>query len=258
MKFGLCTVPENLEITARLGFDYIECAVTAVESMSEADFSAFEAKVRASSIKVERFNVLFPGTIGLIGPQADSGKITAYLEKAFARVKALGGNAVVFGSGRSRVFPPDMPYRDAFKELIKITRLIGDIAAKYGITIVIEPLNKGETNCINSVREGAMLEAAADHPSVALLADLFHILKDNEPMENLLAVKKIKHLHIALLEGRAFPTVCDKDVHAFIDALKKIGYDGTISIEGQAKDFEADAALALKVLRTEFARPAEV
>jgi sugar phosphate isomerase/epimerase len=252
MKFGLCTGPENLEMAVRLGFDYIESTVTGAESMGDADFAALEAKVKSSPIRIERFNVLFPRTIRLVGPEADHGKIRAYLDRAFPRVKALGGTAVVFGSGGSRMFPAEMPYRDAFRDLIKVTKLIGEAALKYGITIVIEPLNKGETNCINSVREGAMLEGAADHPSVQLLADLYHMLKENEPMDNLLSVKKIKHTHIALLENRAFPTVCDRDVRAFFDALKQIGYDGTMSIEGKAMgDFETDAAAALKVLRYE-------
>jgi sugar phosphate isomerase/epimerase len=250
MRFGLCTGPENFEMVSRLGFDYIECAVTAVEAMSDEDFAAFRAKVDKSPIKVERFNVMFPGTIRLIGPEADQEKIRAYLEKAFFRVKTLGGSAVVFGSGRSRTFPPDMPYRDAFKELIKVTRLIGEIAAKFAVTVAIEPLNRGETNCINSVREGSMLEACVDLPSVELLADLYHILKENEPMENILMVKNLKHTHIALLEGRAFPTVSDKDVEAFFKVLKQIGYSGTMSIEGNAEDKETAAAKALKVLRS--------
>ena len=249
MKFGVCTGFENLDTAARLGFDYIECTVTSVEAMSDSEFAALEAKIRASTIKIERFNVLFPGTMRLVGPEADPVKIRAYLEKALARVKALGGSAVVFGSGRSRVFPPEMPFRDAFRELIRVTRLIGEVAAKYSLVIVIEPLNCGESNCINSVREGAMLEAAVDHPNIQLLADNFHMLKDREAMEKLLEIKKLKHTHISLLEGRAFPTVSHNDVQGFFDALKKIGYDGTMSIEGKAADFEKDAAASLKVLR---------
>ena len=250
MRFFLCTGPENFEMAARLGFDYVECAVTAVEAMSDEDFAAFRVKVDRSPIKVERFNVLFPGNMRLIGPEADHGKIEAYLERVFLRVIALGGTKVVFGSGRSRAFPIEMAYRDAFRELIEVTRLVGDIAGKFGITIVIEPLNKEETNCINSVREGAMLEACVDHHSVELLADLFHMLKDKEPMENILLVKNIGHTHIALLEGRAFPTAPDKDVEAFFKALKKIEYTGTMSIEGKPDDLEADAAAALSALHS--------
>ena len=71
MRFGLCTGPENFELAGRLGFDYVECAVTTVEAMSDEDFNAFRIGVSKSPIKVERFNVLFPGTMRLIGPDAD-------------------------------------------------------------------------------------------------------------------------------------------------------------------------------------------
>jgi sugar phosphate isomerase/epimerase len=250
MKFGLCTGLENLELTEKLGFDYVECTVTSIAALSGEDFAALEARVKKSSIKMERFNVLFPGTIKLIGPEADQGKMVAYLEGVFPRLKALGGSAVVFGSGRSRAFPQDIPFREGFKELIQVTRKIGETAGKHGLTIVIEPLNRGETNCINSVKEGAMLEAAVDMPSVKLLADLYHILKEQEPLENILAVKELRHTHIAFLEGRAYPTSLNQDVENFFSALKQIGYSGTLSIEGSTKDIEKDAAAGLKVLRS--------
>ena len=255
MKFGVCTDPANLEIAARLGFDYIECTVTGVESLDESGFSALKAKVDKSPIKIERFNVLFPGTIRLVGPEADRGKISAYLEKAFIRIKALGATAVVFGSGRSRAFPAEMPYCDAFKGLIGTTRLIGEIAAKHGLVAAIEPLNKGESNCINSVKEGAMLEAAVNHPNVQLLADNYHMLKDNEPMDNILAARKLKHTHVSHLEGRAYPVFLNSDIENFFSVLKQIGYDGTMSIEGKTDNLEADGAAALKVLRACAANP---
>ena len=249
MKLGLCTGQENLEMAMRLGFDYIECTVSSTEAMNDRDFLDLKSKVKNSSIKIERFNVLFPRTICLIGPEADHEKIRNYLEKSFQRVSELGGTTVVFGSGRSRTFPSGMAYRDAFLELIKVTRLIGEIAAKHGIIIAIEPLNSGESNCINSVREGAMLEAAVDLPSVGLLADNYHMLMDNEPMNSLLEIKKLNHIHISLA-NRYFPVVYDNDVKSFIDVLKQIGYSGTMSIEGKTDDLENDAAAALKVLRS--------
>jgi sugar phosphate isomerase/epimerase len=250
MKIGLCTGPDNLELAAKLGFDYVEFAVSGIEALSEDEFAGIKARIDKSPIKAERFNVLFPGSIKLVGPEADHGKIRAYLEKAFIRVKALGGTAVVFGSGRCRAFPEGTPFKQSYKELVKVTKLIGEVAAKHNITIVIEPLNRTETNCINSVIEGAMLEADADMPSIALLADLYHILKENEPISDILLVKDLKHTHVAVLEGRAFPVSPDKNVEEFFKALRQAGYNGTMSIEGGAKDLEKDAAAALKILRS--------
>jgi sugar phosphate isomerase/epimerase len=249
MKIGLCTGLENLELAQRLGFDYIECAVSTIASLSDEEFAQTEELVKASPIKVERANVLFP-RIKLLGPEKDQKAIDEYLEKAFTRVGALGAQVVVFGSGVARAIPQEFPFRQGYRELVAATKRIGEIAGNHRLTVSIEPLNREESNCINSVKEGAMLEADVDSPSVGLLADLYHMLRENESMENILAVKALKHTHIALLEGRGFPVRATREVEAFFDALRKIGYDGTMSIEGRTENLEQDAAAALKALRS--------
>jgi sugar phosphate isomerase/epimerase len=250
MKYGLCASLDNLELVEQLGFDYIECAVSSIAAYSDEEFEKILTTLKASSLRVERVNVLFPQSIHLIGPERDQKAIDAYLEKAFARVKALGGTLAVFGSGKSRAIPEAYAFRKGYAELVGVTKRIGEIAAGYGITIAIEPLNREETNCINSLKEGAMLQADAASDAVGLLADLYHMLRENEPIENITAVKDLKHTHIALLEGRGYPLIKTKEVEGFFAALKKTGYSGTMSIEGRTADMEHDAAKALDVLRS--------
>ncbi|GHV86881.1 tagatose 3-epimerase [Spirochaetia bacterium] len=251
MKIGLCTSLDNLELTEKLGYDYIEIAVSSIALLSDEEFNRALAAVQKSSIPVERVNVLFPQNITLIGPNSTNPKERdEYLERAFARVKTLGAAVAVFGSGAARRFPEGYPYREGYRELVKVTRRIGEIAGNHGITIAIEPLNLTETNCINSLKEGAMLEADTDNKNVGLLADLYHMLFDNEPMDNIIMVKHLVHAHIALREGRAFPVVAAREVGAFFEALKKIGYSGALSVEGRTDSLEHDAASALKTLRT--------
>ena len=250
MRIGLCTGLENLELTSRLGFDYIECAVSGIASLSDGEYEKALAAVNASSISIERMNVLFPGTIKLLGPEKNQKLIDEYLEKALTRAAALGAKTVVFGSGKARMIPDAVPFRQGYRELVEAAKRIGAIAGNHGLVIAIEPLNREETNCINSLKEGAMLEADVDSPSVGLLADLYHMLKENENLENILAVKHLKHTHIALLEGRSFPTKATKEVETFFDMLNRINYSGTMSIEGRAENLENDAASSLKVLRS--------
>jgi sugar phosphate isomerase/epimerase len=250
MRFGLCTSPDNLALAEKLGFDYIECAVSALTAYGDDEFSRFLDAVRASSLAVERVNVLFPGTISLIGPGADKKQIDNYLEGAFSRVSALGGTLAVFGSGRCRAFPADYSFRQGYHELVLVTKRIGEIAAHYGIILAIEPLNRDESNCINSLREGAMLQHDVNSDAVGLLADLYHMLRENESIEGITLIKDLRHTHIALLEGRGFPLKKTGEVERFFKALGTIGYTGTMSIEGRTENLEADAAEALKVLRS--------
>ncbi|MDR0670205.1 MAG: sugar phosphate isomerase/epimerase [Treponema sp.] len=250
MNYGLCAPLEHLDLVKRLGFDYIECAVSSIAAYSDGEFEKILATLAAGSPRVERVNVLFPQTINLIGAAADQPTIDGYLEKAFARVRALGGTLAVFGSGRSRAIPKAYTLRRGYAELISVTKRIGEIAAGYGITIAIEPLNREETNCVNSLNEGAMLEAAVGLDTVGLLADLYHMTREHEPIDTITAVKTISHTHIALPGGRGYPLVKTREVEDFFAALKTIGYSGTMSIEGTTADIEHDAAQALEVLRS--------
>jgi sugar phosphate isomerase/epimerase len=250
MRFGLCTSPDNLALVERLGFDYIECALSSIAAYEEGEFARLLSAVRASSLSVERVNVLFPGTIALIGPGSDKKQIDDYLEGALSRTAALGGTLAVFGSGRCRAFPAEYSFRRGYHELVLVTKRIGEIAAHYGITVAIEPLNREETNCINSLREGAMLQHDVNSDFVGLLADLYHMLRENESIESITLIKDLRHTHIALLEGRSFPLKKTEETERFFKALKAIGYEGTMSIEGNTTNPEADAAEALKVLRS--------
>jgi len=251
MRFGLCTAPENVELAGRLGFDYVELAAAAVAALGEEEFAALKTRVDGSRLRAERFNVLFPGDFRLLGPESSVARTRRYVDALFPRLKALGGRVVVFGSGRARAFPPGLSLKEGFQHLLGVTRLLGEAAAAHDLVIAIEPLNREETNAITTVVEGALLQAAVDSPAVGLLADLYHLLKEREPLEDILLARDLTHTHIALLKGRAFPVQADHDVTAFFTVLKKAGYDGAMSIEGNAADLEHDAGAALAVLRSQ-------
>ena len=249
MKIGFCAKLDRINEVAAAGFDYIEPPVSAAAAWTEEEFEKYLNAVKNAPIPVPSFNVLFPGDMALLGPDADEQAITRYLHGAFARVRKLGGKVVVFGSGRSRKRPETVTYADAFRRLTEIARLIGEIAAQYGLTIVIEPLNRGETNIINSVAEGACLAAAANHPSVKLLADYYHIAVKGHAPEDLARVGGIAHCHIATLNGRRAPLEADAGFKTMFAAMKQTNYDGLISVEGGIDDLVKDGPQCVRLLK---------
>ncbi len=248
MKIGFCAKLDRMDEVAAAGFDYIEPPVSAAAAWTEEEFEKYLEIVKNASIPALSFNVLFPGEIALFAPNAEE-QIARYLHGAFARVQKLGGRMVVFGSGRSRKRPEGLPYGAAFRRLVEITRLIGDIAGQYGITIAIEPLNRGETNMINSVAEGACLAAAADHPQVKLLADYYHIAMEGHAPEDLARVGGIAHCHIATEEGRRAPQEAEEGFKTLFAAMKQTGYDGLISVEGKADDLSKEGPTSVRLLK---------
>ncbi len=165
-------------------------------------------------------------------------------------MRALGGRIAVFGSGKSRNRPEGMAYADAFRRLAEVTRLTGEVAAAYGVTIVIEPLNRSEWNMICSRAEGAALIAAANHPNVKLLCDYYHAAREGEPLEDIVRLGGVSHAHIATREGRRYPVERGEDAFdTFFACLKETNYQGLMSIEGKTDDMDADAPRALMLLR---------
>ena len=249
MKFGMCGGFDAMRDARAAGFDYLELPVTGVAALTDAEFEQRLAELTALGLPVPSCNVLFPGEIRLHDPSVTDDRITAYLEKAFARLQRLGTETVVFGSGGARKRPEGVSYGDAFRRLVTVARLVGDAAARYGLTVVIEPLCRKETNMINSLAEGACLVAAADHPRVKLLADTYHITRDGEPMSDIGRVGGVSHVHVATKVNRRYPTVAEPELAECFAQLKATGYSGNVSVEGGSDDRLTDGPLALAVLK---------
>lgn len=247
MKFGLCAGLDKINEVASLGYDYIEPPVNGTATLSDEDFAAKLEMVKAAPIACEAFNLLFPKTMQvMLTPDEE---IAEYLHKAMSRVQQLGGKVAVFGSGKSRGIPEGWTYAQAFRRLVDVTRLTGEVAAQYGVVIVIEPLNRTETDTINSMAEGAALCAVVNHPNVQLLCDSFHVAKENEPFTDIVRLGGVSHVHVATKEGRRYPLTADEDLKALYAGLKASGYEGLISIEGKTDDMAADSPVALSVLK---------
>ncbi|MBR6029337.1 MAG: sugar phosphate isomerase/epimerase [Clostridia bacterium] len=248
MKIGCCGGFDRMEEAARAGFDYLELNATRVAGLSEADFAELSKAHADAPLPTPSFNCLFPGDIRLMDESAAE-TVSAYLNPALDRVALLGGKTVVFGSGAARRRPEDLPYSEAFRRLMAVTALIGDIAAQRGITVAVEPLNRRETNMVNSVAEGAALCAAVGHQAVRLLADYFHVAAENQPHEDIERVGGIAHAHIATAETRRVPVEAEPGFTVMFRAMKRTGYAGNISIEGGTDDLLRDGSIAVPLLK---------
>jgi len=250
MRFGLCGKGEDWEAAERLGFDYLELPVNWLEGLDDQVFGALLEEGKKRSIKVERCNLLFPKNLLLVGPEkAGEAAVVSYARHAFSRMRKLNADLAVFGSGKSRNFPAGLSYGEGMEELLKVTRLVADVAREYGITIALEELNRNESNCLTSLTECALFAAWVGRDNVSVLADMYHMVSEQEPLTDISLVGRLSHAHIAVRGTRGYPTVKDADLELFFQQLGSIGYEGTLSIEGKTADRELDAPSALSVMR---------
>lgn len=253
MRFGVCAGVENLSLLAEAGYDYIELGVTsalAPEKPEDEVMPRLRAAFDGARLKAEAYNVLLPADLKVVGPETDAARQDRYLETAFRRASALGGQVAVFGSGGARGIPAGWTREEAERQIIDFLKRGGPIAERHGMQIAIEPLNVTECNIINSVAEGVRLAQAVDHPSVRVLSDLYHVDHDRQSYEETRdAAPLLRHVHVAGL-GRRAPTAEDHEfLHGYFAVLKASGYAGRVSIEGSWEDLAAQASESLAVLR---------
>jgi sugar phosphate isomerase/epimerase len=259
-QVGYCVGLKGLELAKSVGFDYVELGTTEIAALSDAEFEAALAQAKKAGIPTPNANLFLPATLKITGPEAASvDDQMAYVRKAFARLHRLGVEILCFGSGGARRVPDGFPKEQAFAQLVAFGKRIAPEAQANGITIVIEPLRRQETNIINTAAEGLQLVEAVDHPNFQLLIDFYHLASEQEdPAIVIRAKDHLRHLHTANPQGRVFPLDwAEYDYAPFFANLRKIGYAGRISVEASSPDVPAQAPRSIALLRKAFVAPGQ-
>lgn len=252
---GVCTSLKNAATAQAAGCDYIEETVGGflMPSKSDAEFEKALAQYRQSPLKIISCINFFPAEIKLTGDKHDHVAALAWAETAFRRAGEAGIRYIVLGSGNSRRLDEGYDYRQATDQFIALLKAMGPLAARYGVTVAIEHLNKGETNFFHTLAEGMRIVKKVNHPNIRCLCDIYHMARENEPPADIVkAGKYIVHVHVAENEDRAVPGVHNEDLRPYYDALHKIGYRGVISMECRWKDFSAELPVGVGTIRTQW------
>jgi len=253
MHLGICTsASTGAAALASAPIDYIEEHVQKFLA-PEGPEADFVERCRAAANAARPISVaccFLPGTLTCIGPSVDRPRLVAYATSAFARARRAGIDTIVFGSGAARQVPDGFSAARAFEQMIELLRELAPLAARHGVTMVIEPLNRGECNLITTLREGAEVVQRTDHPAVRLLADIYHMMRDDEsPDEIRRHGALLHHAHIAERAKRTAPGIAGDDFRPYLTALREAGYDRRLSLECGFGDLAGELKPALTALR---------
>ncbi|MGD0409262.1 MAG: sugar phosphate isomerase/epimerase family protein [Candidatus Limnocylindrales bacterium] len=111
--------------------------------------------------------------------------------------------------------------------------LCDEYAVARGIGIVLEPVNRYETNYVNSVLpDGIDIVRRLGRSNVLLMPDVFHMnIEDASISESLVAAGPlVGYVHLAD-SNRWAPGQGHTDFPAILGALESIGYDGDLGVE---------------------------
>jgi sugar phosphate isomerase/epimerase len=131
---------------------------------------------------------------------------------------------------------------------------LGEHAQSCGVPLLLEPLNRYETNLCNTLADAAALLASRSIENVKLLADLFHMNIEEVDMADALRTAGPHVGHVHFVDSNRRPAGCGHiDYAPIAAALRDIGYDGYASAEALPwPDSDAAAKQTMESFRKVF------
>lgn len=195
--------------------------------------------------------------MNLIGDRTARNAGIAFMKKAIDCAAALGADRLS-GPLHSTLgqFSGKGPTKTEKQRSVASQRAIGDHAARKGVTIGLEALNRFECYFVNTMADLCAHLDEIDHPHIKAMYDTFHCnIEEQDPIaaftDNL---RHIVHVHISE-NDRGVPGRGNIPWKKTFAAIRRSGYDGWLTIEAFGRGLP-DLAAATKVWR-DFAKSPE-
>ncbi len=249
MQIGWCGAIGDAPLMKQVGLDFVEIPLAPLGLEDKATFAAAKRAVLDCALPTCAFNVCFPLDMRVVGPETDDRRARNYLSRAAELLAQARAKVVVLGSGWARNVPDHWDRSRAEAQFLQTLSWCADALAGSGVTLVIEPLNRKESNLVNSVEEGVRFARAINRPEIRVLADFYRMDEEQEPLKTLKTNGDwLTHIHLADT-GRRNPGAGNYDYAAFFGLLKDVGYQGMISAECSVRHPEADMKHSLAFLK---------
>jgi D-psicose/D-tagatose/L-ribulose 3-epimerase len=146
--------------------------------------------------------------------------------------------------GRADAVPP-AEYKQQWQTVVRHLKTLAKYAELRGRQICLEPLNRFETDFINTCEQGLKMIRAVRSPALKLHLDTFHmnIEEKNQAAAIRQAGKLLGHFH-ACGSDRGTPGNDHIDWRGIAAALKAVGYKQDVVIESFTQDVKVIAKAA--------------
>lgn len=215
-----------------LGFDVVEIPVE--------DPSLIDVKTVKNALHE---NGLQPTICIVFGDDKDltSGDETRYkncfdhAEKCFGLAAELGVDFVAgplyAAVGKARLAPVEEKKKEWGRAVTNLRRL-SDIGKSHGLDIALEPLNRFESDLINTAEDVVRLLDDINEPNMKIILDSFHMTIEEQDIHKAIQTAGNRLIHIQVSENhRGIPGTGLTPWNEFALGLKDINYSGAVVIE---------------------------
>ncbi len=144
--------------------------------------------------------------------------------------------------GKARMLSKEQRNRE-WNLAVRNIQKVCAMAQENGLSIALEPLNRFESDLINTVEDVMRLIADVNHPSAKVLVDSFHMTIEERNIAEAIKTVGNKLIHVQVSENhRGIPGTGLTPWTDFATALQVIDYKGAIVIESFTPEIKELAA----------------
>jgi len=217
---------------AAMGYDVVEIAV---EDPSLINSEAVKNALNKYHLKV--------AICGAFGPSRDlTSEDTAVHKNCFSYIEACLDlcaelNAGFFGGpmysavGKARMIPAEQRKKE-WELAVHNLGIVCEMADARGLQIALEPLNRFESDLVNTAEDVVRLVKDINHPAAKIMLDGFHMNIEEKNIEEAIVTAGDKLIHVQVSENyRGTPGTGQTQWDSYLKGLTAINYSGIISIE---------------------------
>ena len=256
MKFGACISIENIYNAKKYGFDFAELSASEIYSFSDTNWEKTKKKIISYDFPIIGFNSFCTESLPLIGKKRDFKKIQQYFDKIVKRGADLNISNIGIGAPFARILKDDDNYNLATNQMNENLEYFALTASKYSINILYEALNSSCCNFCNSTHESFETVCQLNNSNLFIVWDVYHSIIENECFDEICPYfSRIKHIHICSWSKKNFDRfyLLEKDdiyLKELFLFLKKMNYNGSISIEATDSSFNSIGKNSINLLHS--------
>lgn len=222
---------------AKMGFDVVEIAVE--------DPALIDIKKLKSALNEYKLQASICGAFGTSRDLTNESKAVQqngldYIESCLDICKELEvgflGGPMYSAVGKARMLKPDQ--RKAEWDLaVKNLQRVSEMAAARDLKIALEPLNRFESDLVNTSEDVVRMVNDINHPAACIMLDSFHMSIEEKNVESAITIAGDKLIHLQVSENyRGSPGTGQTPWNDYRNGLEKIGYEGIVTIESFTTD----------------------
>jgi sugar phosphate isomerase/epimerase len=243
------SLQEKFDFARRAGFAGIE-----LRARGDGRFAARLPQLRAAARAGVVLETVCPETDHFIGDFDPDRRrdAVAQLRSQLSVIAELGGKGVLTPASwgmfslRLPPFTPPRGEREDRKVLLEALAELGQHAAREGVWLALEPINRYEDYMINRLDQAVSLAEEVERElglhSIGACADLFHMNIEEDDLAKAITDTGPRLVHVHVDDSnRLQPGTGHLDFAGAFGALRTIGYDGWLALECRLRGTPEDA-----------------